>query len=90
MASMFRSEERCLTQLFLQVEAGYCCIAELGDLGLVQFRDVRIRQMKGMGFHYVKKGASEEICNVLQYIFWCHGSRSRRCGKKAKGGTAPS
>ncbi|KAM8972796.1 V-type proton ATPase 116 kDa subunit a 4 [Pelodytes ibericus] len=40
MASMFRSEEMCLTQLFLQVEAGYCCIAELGELGLVQFRDL--------------------------------------------------
>uniref|UniRef100_A0A452GLM5 Uncharacterized protein n=1 Tax=Gopherus agassizii TaxID=38772 RepID=A0A452GLM5_9SAUR len=40
MASMFRSEEMCLTQLFLQVEAAYCCVAELGELGLVQFRDV--------------------------------------------------
>ncbi|XP_078529120.1 V-type proton ATPase 116 kDa subunit a 4-like [Lissotriton helveticus] len=40
MASMFRSEEMCLTQLFLQVEAGYSCIAELGELGLVQFRDL--------------------------------------------------
>lgn len=29
-----------LTQLILQVEAGYCCIAELGELGLVQFRDL--------------------------------------------------
>ncbi|XP_069484839.1 V-type proton ATPase 116 kDa subunit a 4-like [Ambystoma mexicanum] len=40
MGSMFRSEEMCLTQLFLQVEAGYSCIAELGELGLVQFRDL--------------------------------------------------
>ncbi|XP_053574917.1 V-type proton ATPase 116 kDa subunit a 4 [Bombina bombina] len=38
--SLFRSEEMCLTQLFLQVEAGYSCIAELGELGLVQFRDL--------------------------------------------------
>lgn len=29
-----------LVQLFLQVEAAYCCVAELGELGLVQFRDV--------------------------------------------------
>ncbi|KAJ1166216.1 hypothetical protein NDU88_006624 [Pleurodeles waltl] len=42
MASMFRSEEMCLTQLFLQVEAGYACIAELGELGLVQFRDLNV------------------------------------------------
>ncbi|XP_056655723.1 V-type proton ATPase 116 kDa subunit a 4 [Monodelphis domestica] len=40
MASMFRSEEMCLSQLFLQVEAAYCCIAELGELGLVQFKDL--------------------------------------------------
>nr|XP_033808872.1 V-type proton ATPase 116 kDa subunit a isoform X2 [Geotrypetes seraphini] len=40
MDSLFRSEEMCLTQLFMQVEAGYCCIAELGELGLVQFRDL--------------------------------------------------
>lgn len=37
---MFRSEEMCLSQLFLQVEAAYCCVAELGELGLVQFKDV--------------------------------------------------
>lgn len=40
MASIFRSEEMSLMQLFLQVEAAYCCVAELGELGLVQFRDV--------------------------------------------------
>uniref|UniRef100_A0A8C9G8U2 V-type proton ATPase subunit a n=1 Tax=Pavo cristatus TaxID=9049 RepID=A0A8C9G8U2_PAVCR len=40
MASVFRSEEMSLMQLFLQVEAAYCCVAELGDLGLVQFRDL--------------------------------------------------
>ncbi|EMP23989.1 hypothetical protein UY3_18932 [Chelonia mydas] len=42
MASMFRSEEMCLMQLFLQVEAAYCCVAELGELGLVQFRDLNV------------------------------------------------
>ncbi|KAK6488269.1 V-type proton ATPase 116 kDa subunit a-like isoform X1 [Huso huso] len=40
--SLFRSEEMCLTQIFLQVEAAYCCIAELGELGLVQFRDLNM------------------------------------------------
>ncbi|XP_038609414.1 V-type proton ATPase 116 kDa subunit a isoform X1 [Tachyglossus aculeatus] len=40
MASMFRSEEMCLSQVFLQVEAAYCCVAELGDLGLAQFKDL--------------------------------------------------
>ncbi|KAG8523367.1 V-type proton ATPase 116 kDa subunit a isoform 4, partial [Galemys pyrenaicus] len=41
MASVFRSEEMCLSQLFLQVEAAYCCVAELGELGLVQFKDMQ-------------------------------------------------
>lgn len=40
MSSVFRSEEMCLSQLFLQVESAYCCVAELGELGLVQFRDL--------------------------------------------------
>lgn len=40
MDSLYRSEEMCLAQLFLQTEAAYTCVAELGELGLVQFRDV--------------------------------------------------
>lgn len=35
-----RSEEMCLAQLFLQSDAAYSCISELGELGLVQFRDL--------------------------------------------------
>ncbi|XP_021586810.2 V-type proton ATPase 116 kDa subunit a 4 [Ictidomys tridecemlineatus] len=42
MASVFRSEEMCLSQVFLQVEAAYCCVAELGELGLVQFKDLNV------------------------------------------------
>ena len=40
---LFRSEEMTLCQLFLQSEAAYSCISELGELGLVQFRDVSDR-----------------------------------------------
>ncbi|CAF4993449.1 unnamed protein product, partial [Rotaria sp. Silwood1] len=40
MASIFRSEEMTLCQLFLQPDAAYSCIAELGELGIVQFRDL--------------------------------------------------
>ncbi|KAM3723969.1 V-type proton ATPasesubunit a [Dirofilaria immitis] len=40
MDSLYRSEEMCLAQLFLQTEAAYACVAELGELGLVQFRDL--------------------------------------------------
>lgn len=32
----------CLAQLFLQSGSEYDCISELGELGLVEFRDVSI------------------------------------------------
>ncbi|XP_075846810.1 V-type proton ATPase 116 kDa subunit a 1 isoform X3 [Microtus pennsylvanicus] len=40
MGELFRSEEMTLAQLFLQSEAAYCCVSELGELGKVQFRDL--------------------------------------------------
>uniref|UniRef100_A0A8C1JPH3 V-type proton ATPase subunit a n=1 Tax=Cyprinus carpio TaxID=7962 RepID=A0A8C1JPH3_CYPCA len=36
----FRSEEMCLAQLFLQSGSAYDCISELGEMGLVEFRDL--------------------------------------------------
>ncbi|XP_021947203.1 V-type proton ATPase 116 kDa subunit a1 isoform X2 [Folsomia candida] len=38
--SLFQSEEMTLCQLFLQSEAAYHCVSELGELGLAQFRDL--------------------------------------------------
>ena len=38
--SIYRSEEMRLCQLFVSSEAAYNCVSELGELGLVQFRDV--------------------------------------------------
>lgn len=37
---MFRSEEVVLVQLFLPTSAAYTCVSQLGELGLVEFRDV--------------------------------------------------
>lgn len=37
---MFRSEEVSLVQLFLPTAAAYTCVSQLGELGLVEFRDV--------------------------------------------------
>lgn len=37
---MFRSEEVALVQLFLPTAAAYTCVSQLGELGLVEFRDV--------------------------------------------------
>lgn len=40
MGSLYRSEEMAMCQLFLQAEAAYACISELGELGRVQFKDM--------------------------------------------------
>ena len=46
MSAYFRSEEMTLCQLFLQSEAAYTCICELGELGVVQFRDVSLKLIR--------------------------------------------
>ncbi|KAM9223347.1 LOW QUALITY PROTEIN: V-type proton ATPase 116 kDa subunit a 3-like [Leptosomus discolor] len=40
MGSLFRSEEVCLAQLFLQSASAYSCVSELGERGLLEFRDL--------------------------------------------------
>ena len=42
MGAMFRSEEMALCQMFIQPEAAYTSVSELGEAGAVQFRDVSI------------------------------------------------
>jgi len=46
MGSLFRSEKMCLCQLFIQPEAAYSSVAELGEAGSVQFRDVSSQHRK--------------------------------------------
>ncbi|CAO1419941.1 unnamed protein product [Diamesa serratosioi] len=40
MGAMFRSEEMTLCQMFIQPEAAYTSVSELGETGAVQFRDL--------------------------------------------------
>uniref|UniRef100_A0A1Q3FM71 V-type proton ATPase subunit a n=1 Tax=Culex tarsalis TaxID=7177 RepID=A0A1Q3FM71_CULTA len=40
MGAMFRSEQMDLVQLLIQPEAAYASLAELGELGIAQFRDL--------------------------------------------------
>uniref|UniRef100_A0A6Q2Z1J4 V-type proton ATPase subunit a n=1 Tax=Esox lucius TaxID=8010 RepID=A0A6Q2Z1J4_ESOLU len=56
MGSLFRSEEMCLAQLFLQSGSAYDCITELGEIGLVEFRDVISLFTRGL---YCHKGPGE-------------------------------
>lgn len=47
MGELFRSEEMTLVQLFVQIEAAHDTVDELGQLGLIQFRDVCINNIIG-------------------------------------------
>ncbi|ELT99652.1 hypothetical protein CAPTEDRAFT_163357 [Capitella teleta] len=40
MGSLFRSEDMALYQIYLQAESAYSCVSELGELGIVQFKDL--------------------------------------------------
>lgn len=40
-STFFRSEEMSLIQLYIPAEVAQPTVSELGELGLVQFRDVR-------------------------------------------------
>lgn len=41
MGDLFRGEEMTLCQIYFQAESVYSCVSQLGELGIVQFRDVR-------------------------------------------------
>jgi len=43
MGDLWRSQSMQLVQLFINLEAAHDTVDELGELGLVQFRDVRLR-----------------------------------------------
>jgi V-type H+-transporting ATPase subunit a len=48
-SSLFRSEEMSLIQLYIPAEVAQPCVAELGELGKVQFRDVNISSLEQSG-----------------------------------------
>jgi hypothetical protein len=60
--SLFRSEEMALCQLFLQSEAAYSCVSELGELGLVQFRDLN------PDVNAFQRKFVNEVAELLYYI----------------------
>jgi len=44
MGDLWRSQSMQLVQLFINLEAAHDTVDELGELGLVQFRDVRRKE----------------------------------------------
>ncbi|KAM6965475.1 V-type proton ATPase 116 kDa subunit a [Aplochiton taeniatus] len=68
MGSIFRSEEMCLAQLFLQSGSAYDCISELGEMGLVEFRDLNpsVNSFQRKFVTEIKK--CEEMERILGYL----------------------
>ncbi|XP_067084098.1 V-type proton ATPase 116 kDa subunit a isoform X1 [Osmerus mordax] len=68
MGSLFRSEEMCLAQLFLQSGSAYDCISELGEMGLVEFRDLNpsVNSFQRKFVSEIKK--CEEMERILGYL----------------------
>ncbi|XP_016338932.1 V-type proton ATPase 116 kDa subunit a-like isoform X3 [Sinocyclocheilus anshuiensis] len=68
MGSGFRSEEMCLAQLFLQSGSAYDCIRELGEMGLVEFRDLNpsISSFQRRFVSEIKR--CEEMERILGYL----------------------
>ncbi|CAG0916167.1 unnamed protein product [Notodromas monacha] len=68
MASPFRSEDMMLCQLYLQAESGYSCVAELGELGLVEFRDLNAEENLFSRQHVSEVRRAEEMLRKLRYL----------------------
>ena len=76
MGSIFRSEEMALCQLFLSSEAAYNCVSEIGEVGVVQFRDVSTAWCEAM-----KLSPSILGCIFLSIILtiWPFSTASETC-----------
>ncbi|XP_064617786.1 V-type proton ATPase 116 kDa subunit a 1-like [Liolophura sinensis] len=68
MSSLFRSQEMALCQLFLQSEAAYACVSELGELGLVQFRDLNPNVSAFQRKFVAEVRRCEEMERKLRYV----------------------
>lgn len=68
MSSLFRGEEMTLCQVYFQAEAAYSCIAQLGELGIVQFRDLN-PNMNAFQRKFVNEvRRCEELERKLRYL----------------------
>ncbi|XP_059177285.1 V-type proton ATPase 116 kDa subunit a1-like isoform X2 [Physella acuta] len=68
MGSLFRSEEMRLCQMFLQSEAAYACVSELGELGLVQFKDLNAGVNAFQRTFVAEVRRCEEMERKLRYV----------------------
>nr|XP_014281847.1 V-type proton ATPase 116 kDa subunit a-like isoform X2 [Halyomorpha halys] len=68
MGDLFRSEHMSLCQLFIQPEAAYACVSLLGEMGIVQFRDLNSDISAYQRKFVSEVRRCEEIERRLRYI----------------------
>ncbi|XP_040291684.1 V-type proton ATPase 116 kDa subunit a3-like isoform X1 [Bufo bufo] len=78
MGSLFRGEEMCLAQLFLQSGCEYQCVSELGELGLVEFRDLN-QNVNAFQRRYVSE---IRRCDDMETTFGYLEQELRKAGMK--------
>lgn len=57
-----------MSQLFLQVEAAYCCVAGLGELGLVQFKDLNVKESRFQRKFVNEVRRCESLERILRFL----------------------
>ncbi|XP_056387075.1 V-type proton ATPase 116 kDa subunit a 3 isoform X2 [Hyla sarda] len=85
MGSFFRGEEMCLVQLFLQSGSEYQCVSELGELGLVEFRDLN-QNINAFQRRYVSE---VRRCDDMETTFGYLEQELRKAGMKIPVTSAP-
>ncbi|KAI1711972.1 v-type ATPase subunit family domain-containing protein [Ditylenchus destructor] len=68
MGSLYRSEEMSLCQLFLQTDSAFNSVAELGDLGLCQFRDLNPGVTSYMRKYVNEVKRCDEMERKIRYV----------------------
>uniref|UniRef100_A0A8C4R2I5 V-type proton ATPase subunit a n=1 Tax=Eptatretus burgeri TaxID=7764 RepID=A0A8C4R2I5_EPTBU len=68
MADLYRGEEVCLAQLFLQTDVAYACLSELGELALVEFRDLNSDVNAFQRKYVCEIRRCEDVERIIAYI----------------------
>uniref|UniRef100_A0A915D6M0 V-type proton ATPase subunit a n=1 Tax=Ditylenchus dipsaci TaxID=166011 RepID=A0A915D6M0_9BILA len=68
MGSLYRSEEMSLCQLFLQTDSAFASVAELGELGLCQFRDLNPEVSSYMRKYVLEVKRCDEMERKIRFV----------------------
>lgn len=80
MSRLFRSEEMSLYQMYMDYGAAYYLVAEIGEAGIVEFKDVRKYVIITLAFTcnivivFTRKLSNETLCSVKIKLMYTHAS----------------